>query len=306
VLLAVALLGACSSQADKQKVADAVRDSVPAAAGQRVGGFMGMAVRTVKAPANGLVAGGQDGGAFPPMAFAAEPHSGRVALLATPGKPADFLASATTYYARRVGARPDERRPWVRVDLRRLHEEESPDIGTLTEQVGRGWATVVGPHLMLDLLAGVLAGSVKAGKAAADGSRSVKFNVSIDKANRELDLSEDARDERSYVLRSIAIKGDIFPGEATLRANGSLSRLLITFFMTPDRLTKLALAVDLRVERSARVNAIPLAPPERKTTIRVSAMPALISTMTQNVDAARFNATAPTTPTVPTTTPGAP
>ncbi len=180
----------------------------------------------------------------------------------------------------------------MRVDLGRLTDEESPDAPALFEQVGRGWASVVGPHLMLDLLTGVLAGSVKAGAVAADGSRTVKFNVSIDKANRELDLSEDRRDERSYVLRSIAIKGDIFPGEAKLRADGSLSRLLITFFMTPDRLTKLGLAVDLRFERSAQVNAVKLTAPERKTTIRVTAMPALISTMTQNVDAAFRNATA--------------
>ncbi len=108
---AVALLGACGSQADKQKYADAIRDSVPAAAGQRVGGVMSLAVRTIKAPAAAFAAGGDQGGAFPPMGFAAEPHSGRVALLATPGKPADFIAAPTTYYARRGERGPTSAAP---------------------------------------------------------------------------------------------------------------------------------------------------------------------------------------------------
>jgi hypothetical protein len=306
-LLIVALLSACGSQAEKQAGADALRDSVPTTAGHRTRGLMVMSSRPIKVPEGtvaGLAAPAVEGAAAaevaasPPFGFVADRGAGRVAVLTDPAAPPVFLAGPEVYYARRPSVRPNERRPWVRVELHRLDEEESPSAEALVESAGAGWLAAAGPHVMFDLLAGVLAGSVKTGKAAEDGSRTYRFNVSVDKANRELDRSEDERDERSYVLRSIAIKGDIFPGEATLDGDGALSRLKITFFQTPDRLTKLGLVIELRILPAlAELQAVKLAPPARATTIRLSTMPAFTSTFSQTVDADYLKTLAASQPT---------
>jgi hypothetical protein len=122
-------------------------------------------------------------------------------------------------------------------------------------------------------LAGVLTGSVKQDRVDEAGNRVLSFNVSIDKANRENDLSEDERDDRKLLLRAYAITSDIFKATATLRPDGSLARLSLRVRERPDKQSTIDVLVELLTDEQAAVTTTPpLEPPARESTIRVSSL----------------------------------
>ena len=284
LVAAVALLGAACSQADRQRDAETLRDSVPVTAGERISGVLLMSARVVETP-EGVPVGSDTAAKLPPLGFVAEPSKRVASLVAKAGEPPMFLSTEESLYARRITANENERRPWLRVDLSRVNDSDKPSAEELfgAGTGSLGWPAVVGPQLVIDMVAGVLTGSLKAGKPDADGSRRFRFNVSIDKANRELRLHEDRREQRANMLRSIAITGDVFKGDATLRADGSLARFRVLFHQMPNKQSTSELAAELRLDKSTPADAPGLVVPVKKTTIRVSTVPALTAAVAQRL-----------------------
>ena len=191
---------------------------------------------------------------------------------------------ADTIYVRRVVKSKADKRLWARLELDRLPDQPLPSFDDLLQGAQPGDAVVLSPGLLTDLLSGALTGSVRQERVADDGSRLISFNASIDKASRELDLDDDDRDAREKLLRALAIKDDIGPAETVLREDGSVSRVTIVFAERPDKQTRLDLEADLVLgPQPADADGPAPAPPPRNRTVRVRAIGALRSTLSEHL-----------------------
>lgn len=202
--------------------------------------------------------------------FLSRPGQQRTAIVGPSGTVG--VVGARVMFARRKQNGPADTRPWVRLDLERLADIDVPDLDALLKDLNPGVLAVITPQLALDLLHGVLTGSIEQHKISG-GGRVIAFNTSIDKANRELRRSEDQRDDRKRLLRAAAITGDIFGGTAQLDETGAIRHLTLRLRETPDKRTKVELVVDLDFTKP--VDGASLATPGREHTIRVSTLSAL-------------------------------
>lgn len=274
-LVVASTLAGCGQGARRDQV-DALRHSVPNVAGRTITGSFGLALTQVD------VTGARQvklrTGALVSVGFVADPGRRLSALQAKPGGPATYLSNGRSLFARRTSGQTSQRRPWVRLDVKRTKRTDrlaAPTLLELIAMTGPGNAAIVDPQLLIDLLSGALTGSIEAGDRLPDGTRPYSFNVSIDKANRTLRLPEDARKNRAKALRSLAISDDVFPARAHLRADGSLSRFSVTFTERPDKQAALELAASLEVRPSSsatKAAAAILAVPDRAATVRVPSL----------------------------------
>jgi hypothetical protein len=265
---------ACS-QPRLEKLARELTRSVPRTADGIVQGSI--AIRFVDVHVKGAVSKAP---AFPVANadFVAQPGARRVALVSSSGRAS--LTDHRVLYARRKLNGPADKRPWVRLEVERLDEVDVPRLEALLNSQDTGTLAVISPGFMLDALHGVLTGSVKQTRLA-DGNRAFTFNVSLDKAARELDLSEDERDDNELLRRSIALTSDIFKASAKLRADGSLSELTLHLIEHPDKRTSVKLDVALKVAPQASAKA--LWPPQRDHTVRVSSLAALRANLVEQL-----------------------
>lgn len=201
--------------------------------------------------------------------FVAQPGQQRSAIVGPSGVVG--VVGARVMYARRKQNGPADTRPWVRLDYERLADIDAPKFNALAKDLNPGVLGVITPQFVLEMLHGVLTGSVKQRKLS-EGGRVIEFNTSIDKANRELKRSDEQRDDRKRLLKAAAITSDIFGGKAQLSRDGRLEHLTLHLRESPDKRIKVKLDVDLDLTK--KVNAS-LALPPRSHTIRVSSLSAL-------------------------------
>lgn len=273
VLLVPALLSSACAQTRLERVTRDLARSVPEDGTAILQGTMTIRVEGVDvkgAPPNGV--GGPELPKLPIAAvrFVSQPGQQRTAIVGPDGTVG--LVGARVMFARRKQNGPADRRPWVRLDLERLADIDVPKVDALLQDLNPGVLAVITPQLVLELLHGVLTGSVEQ-RRLADGGRVIEFNTSIDKANRELRRSEDQRDDRKRLLRAAAITGDIFGGVAQLSTDGALQYLTLNLREQPDKRTKVKLVVELDLTKSG--GDASLSPPARDRTIRVSTLSAL-------------------------------
>jgi hypothetical protein len=282
VLSFLLLLPGCSQGARADK-ADRVRNSVPRVTGEVVVGTLALDLRPVSVDRTRQLELARAARSLGSVTYAADAAAGRSAVRGRDGDPAVFLTAGRALFARRPAKTASERRPWLRVELEQLDEISLPSFTQLVEKAGPGDVVVVGPQLMIDLLAGVLTGSLKERPTAADGTTTFTFNVSVDKADRSLRRPEDERKDRAKVLRSLAITDDVHRGEAVLRTDGSLERLTIAFREHPDKQATLQLTAVLTAGPSAAGAAGLETAPDRATTVRVSTLTELRTTVSDRL-----------------------
>jgi len=278
--------GACAQPRLEDLTRDLAR-SVPRTESARIGGSIAVRVTDVNvkgAPEADLQAAGAQFG-LPVVAarFVAQPSRDRWAIVG----PTDTvgLANGRVIYARRKTNGPADKRPWVRLELERLDDIDVPELELLLANQDPGVLATLSPQFVLDLLHGVLTGSVKE-RTLKGGDRVVNFNTSIDKMERELKLSEDEKDDRERLLRASAITGDIFSGVARLRPDGSLSRLKLELREQPDKRTRVNLDVELNLDAGPET-PVSLIPPKRDATIRVGSLAALRASFTEQLSPQR-------------------
>lgn len=201
--------------------------------------------------------------------FVVVPGARKQALVGPTGRAA--MTDHRILYARRKLNGPADHRPWVRMEVERLDDVDVPRLEALLNQQDTGVLAVLSPSFAIDALRGVLTGSIKQ-QRTDDGGRRFDFNLSLDKAERELKRSEDERDDFDLLRKSIALTSDIFKAQATLRPDGSLSGLKLWVVEKPDKRTSVRLELALSVSPPTSKT---LWPPKREHTIRVSSLAAL-------------------------------
>ena len=268
---AFAVAGTGCSQPRLERLARDVASSVPREANAVTTGRITLVIADVRAEGGVIVGGMIPSALLASTRFAVQPGRGRGAVLGGGDNvPVVSLTDDRVLYARRKTKSRADKRPWVRLELDRLDDIAKPRLEALIAQQNAGTLAVLSPSLVTDLLAGVLTGSVKQQGVDKEGNRRLTFNVSVDKANRELDLTDDERDDRKRLLRALAITGDIFKASATLRADGSLARLILRFVERPDKRSHIDVIAELVTDPAPA--AAELKPPTREATIRVGSL----------------------------------
>jgi hypothetical protein len=196
----------------------------------------------------------------PPPAPAAPAAAAAAAIGAAPAAPADATATPTTApapaeaeatppivetgptaifkgdttFVKRVNRRPAERRVWARLDYGSLAKDDrAPDQTELTN-TDRLYALAnsLNPRYVLDVSVGTLAGSIKRlGVVDLDGVKVThyKANVSLDKANADLDLSDEQVQTRERLFALAGLRRDVNPAEYWVTADGRIRRVQFTF-----------------------------------------------------------------------------
>lgn len=270
-LAAVVMLGACSL-GEKQELADRVVRARSLDAGTRAAvisvGFellempagFEVPVPEGAAPAAGASLGG---GAWEAVVSFADGRSAvvapanaaaRIAALAgaAPSEaPLLLVADDESLLVRRPAGQVVAARPWFRLALDRAKETSKPDVTSVLTSRSAGDAAVLTPSLMLDLLAGVLPGSVE----ERDGAVTGRF--SFDKAAREDDLSDDEIEAREHAFRLFAITDDVHDFEVVLDDEGTIESLRFRLKMTPDKVNSFELTWTMEVKGDAPAISVP-------------------------------------------------
>jgi hypothetical protein len=223
-------LGACGL-GDKQEQADAIIDSVDAAfdAGS-ARGTVTASMRFARMPEgaevqlgalNGDAAMGQMEQAFQ-MDAVLDLRDEKATLAVGGGAPFAVFDRLQTF-GRRWNAGARDARPWVRVDIADIAEGDELDP---TSDIPTFATVAVNPVVLLDLIAGPLAGSVErvgTDEVAGVETTHYKANFDIDKVLRDTRRSrypEDRREAIEDLLDVFAVSGRIHPGEVWLDADG--------------------------------------------------------------------------------------
>lgn len=266
-VVVVAMTGAGCSLGSKQDIADRARDARDAGSGTHLA-LVSIGIRPRGLPS----------GVLPEQAkaLAGRPYAGGVGIIDTRAGTWEQLAppAAAARLASLSGSAPKVppplvfttrewtfvRRParevlaarsWYRLDLARAREVTKPTVQTALTGRNPSDLAVLTPTLLVDLLAGVLAGSVE------QHGRQITGRLSIDKANREDDLDDDAVDARREALRLFAITQDVHEFELHLAPDGSIDTYELRLRMTPDKQTSLDLVWKLDVQQAAAAAARP-------------------------------------------------
>jgi hypothetical protein len=265
VLAVAALLAGCGL-GDRQHDADAIIDAADAAFAEgSAAGSLATSMRFVRVPdgadqiLGGLgpqAAGGEgESDDANPMAQLQQAQQAamereftvKVALdldhdraaVALPNKPDAFaIYSGLVSYGHRWSAGPRDARPWVRVDGTDINEGDEIDP---IEDAPAFFAFAINPVLLLDLMAGPLAGSVEdLGTDEVQGVTTTHYAANFDIAKalehtRRKRFPEDRREAFRDVLDVLAVAGDIHPGEVWLDAEGRPRRFVLNLKEEPIR-----------------------------------------------------------------------
>lgn len=192
-----------------------------------------------------------------------------------------------TAFVQRVNRRPAERRAWGRLDFGGLpNDERSLDQSDFTpaqrlEALGKS----LNPAFIVDLAVGTLAGSVeRVGTESVDGTPTTHYrgNVSLEKANTELDLSDDAAEARARVFRLVGIRRDVNPADYWITPEGQLRRARFRFEQRLFPQVRDALTITVDLQQLGGGAALTIPPPDQ--TIRLSRYARFVRTAVARTD----------------------
>jgi hypothetical protein len=266
-VLVVAMTAAGCSLGAKQDVADRARGARDAGRGTHLA-LVSIGIRPRDLPASAVSdqAKALSGGTYAGGVGVVDTSAGTWEQLAPPAAAARLASLSGTApktppplvfttrqrtFVRRPARDVLAARSWYRLDLDRAREVTKPNVVTALTARNPSDLAVLTPTLMVDLLAGVLAGSVE-----QHGSQ-ITGRLSIDKANREDDLDDDAVDARREALRLFAVTQDVHEFDLQLASDGSIDQLELRLRMTPDKQTSLDLVWKLDVQNAAVAAATP-------------------------------------------------
>jgi hypothetical protein len=276
-VVAVAVLASCSL-GEKQDIADRASGAREVDRGSRAA-VVSLAIRPLKLP-TGVAEGGEAMAAASAGLYAAAPAAvdiaaGRSVLLAPPTAAARIAAltgsapmepaalvftDRETTIVRRPAREVVAARAWYVLELDRAKEVTKPTTSVALTSRNPSDLAVLTPTLMVDLLAGVLAGSVTQRGSEITG------RLSIDKANREDDLDDDAIEARTEAFRLFAITDDVHDFRLVVGEDGALEELEIRLKMKPDKQSSIELTWSIDVQDPLAE----LARPARDQGIRIS------------------------------------
>jgi hypothetical protein len=205
-------------------------------------------------------------------------YRNRLAAL-TVGQPPQPLQviEHTWLYQRRLGAPGSSQRQWLRLDLAGLY----PDRKRLSTSTVGG--NLVGPATVVDIVRGVLTGSVKAdGQETIAGAPTTRYkvNVDLDKAFKHAPTSQREAFEAVRVLGGMT--GVVHPGRVWLDPSGQLRRVELRLRQHFARNVTLELTVDMQL--SALGGPVAIALPPKQEVADVGDVSALAAAMQSSRD----------------------
>ena len=184
---------------------------------------------------------------------------------------AAVIFEGSTVFIKRQNLRPRERRTWARLDFARLPDEEprppQDDLAGTPSLISL--VTTANPSHLLDVAAGVLAGSTKLrGPATIDGVEFTRYtaNVSFDKAMTEADLTDEEVEARSLTYRLLGFRQDVVPAQFWVTSDGSLRRMRLEIpqYVNRRRSDRVIVTLDVHGPAPGPVAAAPV--PEETVT----------------------------------------
>lgn len=212
------------------------------------------------------------------LALTLEVAKRRAAMrLIDPSATSDLIVfDDTASYVNRVAASASERQ-WALLDFRDLSSKTKPSIQGVVANAGPPMFGLLNPVHVVELLNGVLTGSVRslpATKVDGETLQHYKANLSLDDAERGLRLAETARDARRQALRVLAITGDILPAEVWLDAAGHLRRMQVTLKQHPTRRIEIDVLFTISLKAAGAVPAVVV--PDPATVLSVDSTTELV------------------------------
>lgn len=292
-LAASLAVGACSL-GDKQERADAVVDAVEAvdALGTAHGSVEITGIEILRAPdAAGFDAGdvdlterGLDGSDGPLATFdVAIDTEARRSVVFVDGAPHQLFVDGAVY-GRRNDAIPEDARPWLRLRLDDIDDDESHlDV---RDETPLALLAAIDPLLLLDLAAGPLAGSASDPVPAdLDGEAMTRFaaNMDIEKTledTRRRYHDEDDRETTNLVLDLLDIRGNIHAGDAWVDEQGRLRRFEWHVEIEPFR--DLVLAVTVALDLDSFGDAVTVDVPDDIELLEVDALITFVRSVLPN------------------------
>ena len=154
-------------------------------------------------------------------------------------------------------------RPWVKLDYNRLPRASDEKVaGSLA----------ISPVLLVRMLRGTLAGSVRLADTAPDGTRHYRLRFSRDKAERGLDNRMRIEIEKTFIAH--AAGSDIAQGEAWVARDGSLVGATIRLRQELSSATKADLSAHLAI--TERGTPVQIDIPEKRAVSVVPTLGALV------------------------------
>jgi hypothetical protein len=253
---AAALLGTLSAQVRVIRLPDAA-------------GVMGLDADDV------LGAGASAGSAAAEVVI--EPATRRAAL-ATAERGRFEIFDGDAVYGRRYDAQANEARPWLVLDLGDIGDGVELD---LTADPPALVMNALSPVLLVDLIAGVLAGSVReVGADDVGGVATVHYeaNFDIDKSvhdTRESRYDEDRREALDDLLDLLGADGRVHAGDVWLDDEGRPRRFVLNFVVSPQRGFEVAVDLDLTLTGFGPVGE-PIAVPEDRELVQLESLVAFL------------------------------
>jgi hypothetical protein len=278
-------LGACSL-GERQAQADRIIAAVELVdADEALLGTLSAQVRVVRLPdAAGVMGldaedvlgeGASVGSAIAEVVI--EPATRRAAL-ATAERGRFQVFDGDAIYGRRYDAQPNEARPWLVVELDDIGDGVELD---LTADPATLVMNALSPVLLVDLIAGVLAGSVREigpDEVAGVATTHYEANFDIDKSihdTRESRYDEDRRESLEDLLDLLGADGRVHAGDVWLDADGRPRRYFLSFVVSPQRGFEVAVDLDLTLTGYGPVGP-PIAVPEDRELVQLESLVAFL------------------------------
>lgn len=256
--LALATLTAACSLGEKQDQADRIIASVDrlADAGPMAGqAHIDFRVESLPGPQPGGNATRAPGLAY---ALIVDVEGEKAELRPAPDADPLVVFAGDRVFARRSGG--GSSRAWAALDFGDLDRVEKPTLDQAMAGAAAGTPGLIDPNLVVGLVAGTLAGSIEAkGDDPLGERRTERFtvNLSVDKAESELELTEPERDVRRRMLTAIGVSDDVLPADVWLDARGDLRQVEIRFPLRPAPRVKLVTTYRVRLDDDAAAPRVP-------------------------------------------------
>jgi hypothetical protein len=275
--LVVALLAAAGcSLGDRAEQADRISASLGAVGARPVAGTISLTAQPVGAPTTpetspAALAAAQaqsqaQAAVVVGLALDLAHRQATITRVADPAAPAppsqDALAvfdDTAAYVIRpKTSSASSSERGWSRLDFRDLDEKGDASLQGVANNLGPPTVGLINPVHALELLRGVLSGSVERQTPTEIDGVTVehyKVRLSRDDAAHELRLDEQESDARRQALRLLGVKSDVLDAEVWLTSDGRLRRAELVFPVRPSRRLKVDLSLSFDLPADAGIPA---------------------------------------------------
>jgi hypothetical protein len=259
-LVAAVVLAPACSLGDRAEQADRIAASLRPLTERPVFGQVSLIATPLSAPATAdtspaAIAATQAQARIPQLVFGlaldlAHRRATVVRAAEAPATTFDEIAvfddTAAYVVRQKTGGASSSERGWSRLEFQDLDDKGDPSLQGVANNVGAPTVGLINPAHAIELLRGVLSGSVDVQpRTKIDGIAVEHYKVRLSREDsaHELHLDEHEWDARRQALRLLGVKADVMKAEVWLTTDGRLQRVEIVLPVRPSRRLKVDLAL---------------------------------------------------------------